>query len=118
MIRQAAATSGTSYPWLVDEVRRFGLTTSEIAEITGVKERQVQHWAAGTSKPQGDTRDRLVDIHYVVQQLKEVYKPEGIEIWLHARNRGLAGRRPIELLIEGEFESVINAVERLTTGAM
>lgn len=114
----ALAASGASYPHIVEDVRRLGVTTSELAQMTGVRERQVQHWVAGSSKPQNETRDRLVDVHYLVLQLKEVYKPEGVEIWLHSRNRGLDGRRPIELLIDGDFEPVLKAVDRLRTGAM
>lgn len=114
----AAVEPGSSYPRVVNEVRSFGITTGELATITRVKERQVQNWVAGTSKPQADSRDRLVDVHYIVQRLADVYKPEGVEIWLHARNRELGGKRPIDLLIDGDFEDVIHAVERLTTGAM
>jgi transcriptional regulator with XRE-family HTH domain len=111
------AASGFSYPSLVDEIRRSGLTTREIGEITGVRERQVQNWAAGTSRPSSDTRDRLVDVHYIVRQLAHVYRPEGIEIWLHARNAELEGERPIELLIAGDFQPVVFAVDRLRVGA-
>lgn len=109
--------SGFSYPSLVDEIRRSGLTSAEIGSITRVRERQVQNWAAGTSRPSGETRDRLVDIHYIVRQLQQVYRPEGIEIWLHARNPELGGQRPIDLLIEGEFQPVVDAVDRLQVGA-
>lgn len=108
--------AGTSYARLVKDIKHVGLTHGELANLTGVKERQVQHWAAGTSKPVGTSRDRLVDIYYVVQQLEEVYRPEGVEIWLHAKNRMLDGRRPIDLLMEGEFEPIFDAVERLASG--
>jgi hypothetical protein len=47
-----------------------------------------------------------------------VYKPDGVEIWLHARNPSLDGARPIDLLAVGEFERVVLAVERLITGAV
>ena len=113
----SAAPSGFSYPSLVEEIRRNGLTAAEIGEITGVRERQVQNWAAGASRPLAETRDRLVDVHYLVGRLQEVYRPEGVEIWLHARNPELDGRRPIEILIAGDFEPVVDAVERLRTGA-
>jgi Protein of unknown function (DUF2384) len=114
---EADRSGFSSYPSLVEEIRHSGLTSREIASITGVRERQVQHWAAGTSKPAGATRDRLVDVHYIVRQLQQVYRPEGIEIWLHARNPELAGQRPIDLLIEGEFQPVVDAVDRLQVGA-
>ena len=111
------AASGFSFPSLVDEIRRSGITTSEIGSITGVRERQVQNWAAGSSRPASETRDRLVDVHFIVRQLQQVYRPEGIEIWIHSRNPELEGRRPIEMLVDGDFEPVVNAVLRLKAGA-
>lgn len=106
------------YARLVDDLREAVLTNAELAEITGVKARQVQHWASGAHRPQGEAKDKLLELHYIVERLREVYMPEGIDIWIHARNRGLAGAKPIELLRAGEFERVLAAVERLASGAM
>lgn len=117
MSPSTASSSGFSYPSVVDEIRRSGLTTAEIAQITGVRDRQVQHWVAGTSRPSGETRDRLVDVYYIIRQLQDVYRPEGVEIWLHARNPELAGERPIDMLIRGHFQPVVDAVDRLQVGA-
>jgi len=50
--------------------------------------------------------------------LEEVYTPEGIDIWLHGRNRSLGGQRPIDLLRENDFDTVLDAIDRLRTGAM
>jgi hypothetical protein len=112
-----SVTSGFSFPSLVDEIRQSGLTAAEIGQITGVRERQVQNWAAGSSRPTAESRDRLVDVHYIVRELLHVYRPEGIEIWIHARNPELGARRPIDMLVEGEFEPVVDAVHRLQAGA-
>jgi uncharacterized protein (DUF2384 family) len=112
------SSGGLTYPAVVQELRAVGIPSLDIAKATGVRERQVQHWAAGSSKPRDEARDRLVDVHYIARQLSDVYNPEGVEIWLHARNRGLGSARPIDLLEAGEFAPVIAAVERLTTGAM
>jgi hypothetical protein len=102
---------------IVDDVREAALTTVEIAEITGVDERQVYNWASGASRPKGVKRDRLLEIHFIVKELREVYTPEGADIWLHGRNKELGRTRPIDLLIEGDFQTVLAAVERLTTGS-
>jgi len=111
--------SGVSYRHLVNEIRTAArMTAAELADLTGVKERQVQNWAAGSSRPADETRDRLVDVHYVIQQLSGIYLPEGVEIWLHGRNRGLDGERPIDLLRRGDFERVIREVESLNSGGM
>jgi transcriptional regulator with XRE-family HTH domain len=105
------------YSRIVADIREASLTSSELAEITGVRERQVQNWVAGTSKPSGSTRDRLLEVKYIVDLLRDVYTSEGIEIWIHARNRSLGSERPIDLLRGGEFREVLDAVERLTAGA-
>ncbi|WP_419554356.1 antitoxin Xre/MbcA/ParS toxin-binding domain-containing protein [Candidatus Poriferisodalis sp.] len=113
---EAASTAGESYALVVEKIRDVGVSSSELAEIVGVGERQVQHWAAGSSRPSAASRDHLVDLYYVVDQLEEVYTPEGAEIWLHSRNRLFDGRRPIEVLRRGGFSEVIDAVESLTHG--
>lgn len=114
---QALAESGL-YARLVDDLREAVLTNGELAEITGVKTRQVQHWASGAHRPQGEAKDRLLELHYIVERLREIYAPEGADIWVHGRNRGLEGQKPIDLLRAGEFERVLAAVERLASGAM
>jgi hypothetical protein len=114
---QALAESGL-YARLVDDLREAVLTNAELAEITGVKTRQVQHWASGAHRPQGEAKDKLLELHYIVERLREVYTPEGTDIWVHGRNRSLGGQKPIDLLRSGEFEHVLAAVERLASGAM
>lgn len=121
MEERAASTpsgAGASYALVVERIRDVGVSSAELAEIVGVGERQVQHWAAGSSRPSAGTREHLVDLYYVVNQLEQVYRPEGVEIWLHSRNKLLDGRRPIEVLRQGEFGVVIDAVESLSHGAM
>jgi uncharacterized protein (DUF2384 family) len=114
----AEALVDVAYRQIVNEVREASLTAAELADIVGVRERQIHHWAAGTHKPQGEARDRLLEVRYIVGQLKEVYTPEGIDIWLHGRNRSLDSQRPIDLLRAGDFRSVLDAIERLRSGTM
>lgn len=113
-----SAQAGFSYRSIVTDLRSAGLSVADIARTTGVRERQVQHWAAGSSRPRDETRDRLVDVHYLIGLLGDVYRPEGVEIWLHARNPHLGGERPIDLLAAGDFPVVVDAVQALQAGAM
>lgn len=117
MNAQSLIQSGM-YARIVEDIRETALTTAELAGIAGVKERQVQHWAAGSHHPKGATRDKLLEVAYLVERLRDVYTPEGADIWIHGRNRDLGGQRPVDLLRRGEFEPVLHAVERLQTGAM
>lgn len=103
------------YRHVVSDTRR-ALTFNEIAEVTGVKLRSVQNWASGASRPEAPARDRLLELQYVVDQLSDVFEVEGIEIWLHAPQRQLEGKRPVDCLREGHFEKVLNAVEFLAGG--
>lgn len=105
------------YTRVVGDLRESVLSTAEIGALTGVSERQVQRWASGVSRPEGDSRTRLLEVKYVVDLLREVYTDEGAEIWLHGRNRGLGGIRPIELLQQGQYDVVLEALERLRVGA-
>lgn len=116
-VTEALAKSGL-YAKLVGDLREGVLTNAELAGITGVKSRQVQHWASGAHRPQGEAKDRLLELHYIVDRLLDVYTPEGVDIWLHGRNRSLEAQKPIDLLAEGKFEQVLAAVERLASGAM
>ncbi len=103
------------YTRVVADARR-ALSTAEIGGITGVTERSVQNWAAGKSTPEGGARDRLLELKFVVEELSDVFDDEGIEIWLRSRQRTLDGKTPMDLMREGEFQKVLDAVERLAGG--
>lgn len=103
------------YRHVVADTRR-ALTLTEIGEIVGAGERAIQKWAAGAARPEGAKRDRLLELQYVIEELSDVYKPEGVDIWLHSRQRALDGRRPLDVLKAGEFQTVLQLVQRLAGG--
>lgn len=106
------------YARIVRDARDGGLSTADVARVVGVAERQVRNWSAGASNPSASRRDRLLELHYIVRQLRDIYTREGAEIWLHGRKKSLGGRRPIDLLADGHFDEVLDAIERMSAGAM
>jgi hypothetical protein len=59
----------------------------------------------------------VVDVERRVRELlAEVYKPEGVEIWLNSPNRNLSGNRPAELIAQGWGKDVLREAERLAHG--
>lgn len=106
------------YARIVEEIRDSGLSAGDVARIVSVAERQVRNWTSGGNTPSGRNRDRLLELHYVTRMLRDVYTREGAEIWLHGRKRSLDGRRPVDLLADGCYDEVLDAVERLNAGAM
>jgi len=60
-------------------------------------------------------RDRIVGI---LDHLAEIYKPEGVGVWLFMPHRQLGGRAPIELLRERDVsavEAVVPPTEQVAT---
>lgn len=106
------------YVQLIGDVRDGGLSVADVARLVGVAERQVRNWTSGSNSPSGRNRDRLLELHYVTTRLRDVYTREGAEIWLHGRKRSLDGKRPIDLLADGRYDEVLDAIERLASGAM
>jgi hypothetical protein len=61
-----------------------------------------------------DSGPAIVDIRQI---LEDSLTAEGIEQWLRASNRLLDGRRPIDLIDEGNTESVRRAAQAFLDGA-
>lgn len=114
----AQAPDALTYLRIVDDITRSsGITQAELGHVVGASLRTVQNWAAGNGIPAGAKIRRLLDVQYVVHELREVYTEEGVHIWLHARNRNLSRQRPIDLLAAGQYDDVLAEAERLA-GAM
>jgi uncharacterized protein (DUF2384 family) len=104
---------GRMYARTIEELHDSGLSAGDVARVVGVAERQVRNWISGADTPSSHNRDRLLKLHYIAHQLRDIYTREGAEIWLHGRKHSLDGRRPIDLLAEGAYDEVLDAVERL-----
>lgn len=111
-------TSNVTYMRIVEEVTNSGITQEELAQAVGASVRTVQNWTSGTARPRGKNAERLLDVAQVVKDLGEIYRDEGIQIWLHSRNRHLGGRRPMELLTAGALDEVFTEVDNLVRGPM
>jgi transcriptional regulator with XRE-family HTH domain len=101
---------------VVEKVTNSGITQSELAKAVGAGARSVQNWASGSNAPRGRSAEKLLDLHSIVDLLSDSYTPEGIDIWLHSRNRNLDMRRPIDLLVEGELEQVLDEAKWVAGG--
>jgi transcriptional regulator with XRE-family HTH domain len=94
----------------------YGLTQSIIAEATGASARSVRNWEQTSAiRPHND--ERLRDLREVVLILRETLTARGVGQWLTARNRILHGRRPIDLLAEGNPKDVREAATAYVEGA-
>lgn len=102
-------------PEIVSALKNYGVTQIEVARVTHVTPRAVRGWR--TNGIRDDKLDQLVQFRDLVLLLSDSLTQRGVGQWLHAKNRLLGGRRPIDLLVEGHYDEVRGAAESFIDGA-
>ncbi len=105
-----------SYLGVLEMVTEAGITQAEVAKAVGASTRAVQNWVSGANPPRGKNAARLLDLHTIIDVLRDSYTPEGIQIWLRSRNRNLDLQRPIDLLLSGEATAVLEEARWVAGG--
>lgn len=106
-----------SFPRIVSLVTGVGITQGQLGQAVGSSLRTVQNWASGDTAPTGAKVQRLLDLSFLIEELQTAYTEEGIQIWMNSRNRNLQGQRPIDLLVAGRIDEVLEEAQRVS-GAM
>lgn len=52
----------------------------------------------------------------VAKQLGEFYAPEDAHLWLSSPHELLGGRRPVDLITEGDTDAVLALIDQLRDG--
>lgn len=94
-----------------------GLKHADVANIFGVSRPTVSRWVSGSASPSIQNQTVIADLRYVVDLLRDMYEPDEIRLWLHARNELLEGRSANELIMNGETSKVIEAIESMNACA-
>lgn len=102
---------------LVDALKRFGLSQADVARATRSDAKTVYAWRTAHAQPRNATYVRLVGLRETVQTLGDSLTPRGVGQWLHAPNRLLGGRPPLEVLRDGDQEAVLEAARSFVDGA-
>lgn len=110
------AQGSLTYIRVIDEVTQTGITQAELGKVVGASVRSVQNWANGQNFPRGKSIVRLLDLHTIVRILADSYTDEGIDIWLHSRNRNMDMQRPIDLLVRGQIDEVLEEARWVAGG--
>lgn len=97
----------------------LGLTIEEFAESVGRSPRSVARWYS-------DTPDRTIARGDAARQIRKLARLQFLvedvlgatygEEWLRSPNRGFRGQAPIDLMLEGNADVVIAALERVADG--
>lgn len=100
---------------LLGALRTFGFTQADVAAATGADVRSVRNWQRGRT-PSSTNEDRLRELHYLASELADTFDPPGPAQWMRAPNRTLRGRKPIDVLRDGEYEQALGAVNAYLDG--
>lgn len=96
-------------------LRTYGVTRSDVTSVVGVSDRAVRGWSKSAIRP--ERYDKLAELRDLVIVLSNSLTARGVGQWLHARNRLLAGARPIEALAEGRSQDVRLAAQAFVNGS-
>ena len=94
-----------------------GLLGTDIAAVTDVSKATVHRWINGKAAPRPENELIIADLNYVVQKLRDYYKPENIRVWLHSPHPQLGGERAVDLIHENRTDEVLTIIARLDADA-
>lgn len=94
----------------------LGLTNEELGGILDASARSVARWSVGDVVPQKLNKQRLLDLSYVAEALAEVLPREHANLWMFSPNKMLNHERPADLVRDGDYKKVLDAIEAMADG--
>ncbi|MGH3441353.1 MAG: antitoxin Xre/MbcA/ParS toxin-binding domain-containing protein [Nitriliruptorales bacterium] len=88
----------------------------DVARVLGTTPRSVSRWAAEGSLPRRDNEERLLELKAVVDALRQVMREEAARLWFRSPVPALDYRKPIDLIEQGEYRTVIGAILSIGEG--
>ncbi|MEX0750062.1 MAG: hypothetical protein WD359_04560 [Dehalococcoidia bacterium] len=96
----------------------LSLTQEEVAQIVGSSPRAVGRWSAGDVRPQKLTKQRLLELAFIGEQLASVLRPEDANVWIFSPNALLDGDTPAARIHRGDYKTVLALIEALADGVV
>ena len=102
---------------VVHALKEYGVTQADVAKASGAEAKTVYAWRASKSRPRNTTYQRLDGLRETVRILSDSLTQRGVGQWLHAPNRLLDGRLPLDVLRDGDQPAVLAAAQAFIDGA-
>jgi len=105
---------------VIHEARSLvGLSVGDLADMWGIHPRTVLRYTKGATSPKLNVRKSLDDLRELAYYLHKVFprNQKAATNWLYTPEDLLSGRRPIDLVIQGEATKVIHVLAGLYSGA-
>jgi putative toxin-antitoxin system antitoxin component (TIGR02293 family) len=102
----------------VNRVLKDGMMdTADVAKVVRATQRSVQRWQAGVV-PRKEAEDRLLQLAKVLEVARQTMTPSGVRLWLRAPNEALDWRQPLDVIRDGSFRQVIDALQAIAEGVI
>lgn len=92
------------------------LDQSDLARVLDANPRTVARWMQRQSTPRRESRERVLELLAVFDQLSGVLKPQAAHDWLLSPNSTLDHHKPVDLLRGGDYRKVLGAIDALADG--
>jgi transcriptional regulator with XRE-family HTH domain len=94
----------------------YGLSRPVLARMLGVTEATLGRWEKGTTTPGAAGLEKVKRLGGILEGLARVMKKSFIPTWLASPNDACKGRTPVDLLEEGQYETIEDMVYFLEAG--
>lgn len=103
----------------VEQVLTGGLVdTADVARVLDTSQRSVQRWTARGTAPRKESEERLLELAAVLDLAMKILPAEGARLWLRTPIAELGWCKPLDVIKEGRFRKVIDALLALSEGVI
>jgi putative toxin-antitoxin system antitoxin component (TIGR02293 family) len=95
---------------------RTELDQGDLARVLDANPRTISRWLRRQSAPRPDSRERVLELLAVLEQLSGVLKPNAAHDWLFSPNPTLDHYKPVDLLRDGDYRKVLGAIDAMAEG--
>jgi uncharacterized protein (DUF2384 family) len=94
-----------------------GLESSDVARILEKPPRSVYRWINEDVEPRWESKERLLEVTFVLERLSQVIKPKLAQDWLYTPLAVLSYDRPVDLIRRGKTREVLGIIDAIGEGA-
>lgn len=102
---------------LGEVMQETSIDSSGVARILAKDAKTVRRWLDRRATPRWEIKETVLALNVVLDRLANVVEPGSAEDWLFTPNEALSNRRPVDLIRQGEYRSVLDLIDAVGEGA-
>ena len=90
--------------------------SADLALVSDTNQRSVARWRSEQASPRRPAEDRLLELRAVVDLARRVMRDDAARMWMRAPNQDLGFEKPLNVVKEGRYQSVVDLLLALAEG--